>query len=316
MRETHYQRNQKDTIFRMLFREKENALDLYNALNKTAYTDVDKLEITTLENTVYMKFKNDVSFVFGFELMLYEHQSTVNPNMPLRDLIYVTDLLKGRISTDDLYKSSLIKLPVPRFVVFYNGTEPQPEEQTLRLSDAYEKRTGGPELELTVKVYNVNLGHNPELLEACSLLKEYAQYVERVRKYTAEGLTFAEAVEQAIDDCIRDGILADFLSKNRAEATAVCIYEYNEELHLKNVRNEGIQQGIQYGIEQGEEQKLIELICRKVKKGKTLPVIAEELEEEASDISPIYEAVLAGAPDYDCGKIYASLHAGPHNGSK
>ncbi|MCM1125840.1 MAG: hypothetical protein NC429_05155 [Lachnospiraceae bacterium] len=312
MRETHYQRNLKDTIFRMLFREKENALDLFNALNKTAYTDADKLEITTLENTVYMKFKNDVSFVFDFELMLYEHQSTVNPNMPLRDLVYVTDLLKGRIRTDDLYKSSLIKLPMPRFVVFYNGTDPQPEEQTLRLSDAYEKQTGEPELELTVKVYNVNLGHNPELLEACSLLKEYAQYVERVRRYTATGLTFAEAVEQAIDDCIRDGILADFLSKNRAEATAVCIYEYNEELHLENVRNEGIQQGIQqgilYGIEQGEEQKLIELICRKVEKGKTLPVIAEELEEETLDISPIYEAVLASAPDYDCEKIYAHLH--------
>ncbi|MDE7248381.1 MAG: hypothetical protein K2N82_00535 [Lachnospiraceae bacterium] len=88
-----------------------------------------------------MKFKNDVSFVFDFELMLYEHQSTVNPNMPLRDLIYVTDLLRGRISTDDLYRTSRIKLPVPRFVVFYNGTTPQPEEQILRLSDAYEKRT-------------------------------------------------------------------------------------------------------------------------------------------------------------------------------
>lgn len=142
MRETYYQLNQKDTIFRRLFMEKKNALDLYNAINKTAHTDVDKLEITTLEDSIYMKFKNDVSFVFDFELMLYEHQSTVNPNMPLRDLIYVTDLLRGRIKTDDLYRTSRIKLPVPRFVVFYNGTTPQPEEQILRLSDAYEKRTG------------------------------------------------------------------------------------------------------------------------------------------------------------------------------
>lgn len=232
---------------------------------------------------------------------MYEHQSTVNPNMPLRDLIYVTDLLRGRISTDDLYRTSRIKLPVPRFVVFYNGTAPQPEEQILRLSDAYEKRIGEPELELTVKVYNVNLGHNSELLESCSLLKEYAQYVEQVREYTAKGLPYAEAVEQTIDDCIRNGILADFLSKNRAEATAVCIYEYNEELHLKNVRMEGMQQG--------EEQKLIEQICRKVKKGKALPVIAEELEEEISVVSPIYNAVLESAPEYDCDKIYALLHS-------
>ncbi len=306
MRETYYQLNQKDTIFRRLFMEKKNALDLYNAINKTAHTDVDKLEITTLEDSIYMKFKNDVSFVFDFELMLYEHQSTVNPNMPLRDLIYVTDLLRGRISTDDLYRTSRIKLPVPRFVVFYNGTTPQPEEQILRLSDAYEKRTGEPELELTVKVYNVNLGHSSELLESCSLLKEYAQYVEQVREYTAKGLPFAEAVEQTIDDCIRNGILADFLSKNRAEATAVCIYEYNEELHLKNVRMEGMQQGMQ----QGEEQKLIELVCRKVRKGKALPVIAEELEEEISVVSPIYDAVLESAPEYDCGEIYARLHGG------
>lgn len=304
MRETSYQRNQKDTIFRRLFTEKKNALDLYNALNKTTHADAEELEITTLENTIYMKFKNDVSFVFDFELMLYEHQSTVNLNMPLRDLVYVTDLLKGRIRIDDLYRSSRIKLPTPRFVVFYNGAVPQPEERILRLSDSYEKKTDEPELELTVKVYNINLGHSPELLEACSLLKEYAQYVEQVREY-AKGLPPEKAVERAIEDCIRNGILADFLSRNRAEATAVCIYEYNEELHLKNVREEGIQQGLQ----QGEEQKLIEQICRKVRKGKGLEVIAEELEEEVSTIAPIYEVVLQSAPDYDTGKMYALLHS-------
>lgn len=304
MGETNYQRNQKDTIFRRLFTEKKNALDLYNALNKTAHTNAEELEITTLENTIYMKFKNDVSFVFDFELMLYEHQSTVNLNMPLRDLVYVTDLYKGMIRRDDLYQSGRIKLPVPGFVVFYNGAVPQPEERILRLSDSYEKKTDEPELELTVKVYNINLGHSPELLEACSLLKEYAQYVEQVREY-AKGLPPEKAVERAIEDCIRNGILADFLSRNRAEATAVCIYEYNEELHLKNVREEGIQQGLQ----QGEEQKLIDLICRKVRKGKALEVIAEELEEEVFVISPIYDAVLQSAPDYDSGKVYALLHS-------
>lgn len=180
----------------------------------------------------------------------------------------------------------------------------KPEERILRLSDSYEKKTDEPELELTVKVYNINLGHNSELLEACSLLKEYAQYVEQVREY-AKGLPPEKAVERAIEDCIRNGILADFLSRNRAEATAVCIYEYNEELHLRNVREEGIQQGLQ----QGEEQKLIELICRKVRKGKALEIIAEELEEELSTIAPIYEAVLQSAPDYDTGKMYALLHS-------
>ena len=130
MNEVTVQRNYKDSIFRMLFKDKENLLSLYNALNQTNYTDVSGLKITTLENAVYMNYKNDVSFVFDFELMLYEHQSTVNPNMPLRDLLYVTSILQKRISTENLYGSKQIIIPNPRFVVFYNGIDFQPERQT------------------------------------------------------------------------------------------------------------------------------------------------------------------------------------------
>ena len=138
MENTKVQRNYKDTMFRMVFKEKENLLSLYNALNKTAYTDVGDLEVTTLENAVYMNYKNDISFVFDFELMLYEHQSTVNSNMPLRDLLYVTRVLQGRVKNEDLYSSALIKIPAPRFVVFYNGTDTQPEQKVLTLSEAFE----------------------------------------------------------------------------------------------------------------------------------------------------------------------------------
>ncbi len=115
--QTNVQRNYKDTIFR----EKDNLLSLYNALNGTAYEETDNLEITTLENAVYMNYKNDISFVFDFELMLYEHQSTCNPNMPLRDLLYVSRVLQNRIKDENLYSKSLIKIPAPRFVVFYNA---------------------------------------------------------------------------------------------------------------------------------------------------------------------------------------------------
>ena len=237
MSETNRQRNYKDTIFRMLFREKENLLSLYNALNHTAYTNVNDLEITTLENAIYMNYKNDISFVFDFELMLYEHQSTVNPNMPLRDLIYVSRVIQSRIKDENLYGKSYIKIPAPKFVVFYNGTDFQPEQQILRLSDAYEKKQEAPELELTVTVYNINWGHNPVLLEACRLLKEYAQYVEQVRIFAREE-SFSEAVEHAVDYCIENGILLEFLSKNRAEAIAVCIFEYDEEKHMKQEQEE------------------------------------------------------------------------------
>ena len=135
MTETNVKRNYKDTVFRMLFQEKETLLSLYNAVNGTDYNNPEDLEITTLQDAVYMNYKNDVSFVFDFVLNLYEHQSTINPNMPLRDLIYVTKVLQGQIRDQYLYSSRQIKLPTPRFVVFYNGTEPQPQKQVLRLSD-------------------------------------------------------------------------------------------------------------------------------------------------------------------------------------
>ena len=270
MKEENVQRNYKDTVFRMLFKEKENLLSLYNAVNGTAYTDVGKLEITTLENAVYMNYKNDISFVFDFRLMIYEHQSTANPNMPLRDLIYVAKVLQGRIKDENLYSATLVKIPAPRFIVFYNGVDLQPERQTLRLSDAYEKEQEKPELELTVSVYNINIGHNTALLGACRLLKEYAQYVDRVRVLAKE-MPFPDAVESAVDYCIKNGILADFLSKNRAEAISVSIFEYDEEKHMKSEREEwrsiGRKEGIEEGIEKGQD-KLAKLLQKLINDGR------------------------------------------------
>ncbi len=251
--ETGIQRNYKDTVFRMIFREKENLLSLYNALNGTAYANVDDLEITTLENAVYMNYKNDISFVFDFDLLLYEHQSTCNPNMPLRDLLYVTRVLQNRIKDKNLYSKTLIKIPAPRFVVFYNGMDFQPEQQILYLSDAFEKKQDEPSLELAVSVYNINLGHNRKLMEACRLLKEYAQYVAQVRAY-AEMLPLAEAVEKAVDVCIKSNILADFLAKNRAEAITMSIFEYDEEKHMKSEREEWREIGREEGLIKGREE--------------------------------------------------------------
>lgn len=250
---TTVQRSYKDTVFRMLFREKENLLSLYNALNGTTYEKTEDLEITTLENAVYMNYKNDISFVFDFELLLYEHQSTCNPNMPLRDLLYVTRVLQNRIINKNLYSRSLVRIPAPRFIVFYNGTDLQPEKQILLLSDAFEKKQEPPALELTVVIYNINFGHNQELLESCHLLKEYAQYVAQVRTYAKEA-DFPKAVEQAVAYCIRNGILTDFLTKNRAEVIAVSIFEYDEEKHMKNEREEWREIGLKEGLAIGHEK--------------------------------------------------------------
>ena len=209
MNEAKIQRNYKDSFFRMLFKNKENLLSLYTALNETAYTDVSRLEITTLENAVYMNYKNDVSFVFDYELMIYEHQSTVNPNMLLWDLFYVADILQKKTYGKDLYGSRLIKLPSHRFVVFYNGTTDQPERKVFKLSDSYERKQDIPELELTVTMYNINYGCNKKIMDACRTLKDYAMYVERVRKYSRQ-MPLAQAVEKAVDKCIEEGILSDF----------------------------------------------------------------------------------------------------------
>lgn len=249
------QRNYKDTVFRRIFSEKESLLSLYNALGGTEYTDTDGLEITTLEAAVYMNYKNDVSFVLDWELMLYEHQSTANPNMPLRDLFYVSKVLQGITKDANLYGSELIAIPAPRFAVFYNGTDPRPERETLRLSSAYGKQpiAERPDLELSVTVYNINLGHNQELLGACPKLGEYAQYVQKVREY-AQRLPFPEAVEEAVGYCIRNGILSEFLSKNRAEAIEVSIFEYNEELHIRSEKELSYRQGHKEGAEQEKER--------------------------------------------------------------
>lgn len=235
-------RNYKDTLFRMLFDDKESLLGLYNAVNGTDYDNAEDLEISTLENAIYMNMKNDVSFVFDFSLNLYEHQSTVNPNMPLRDLFYVSSMLQKIVKKEDLYRLALVKIPTPRFIVFYNGTEEQPERREYRLSDAFQQETEKPELELAVTVLNINPGKNEKLLESCGLLKGYMQYVETVRGYLAE-TDIEEAVSLAVDECIAKGVLAEFLSKNKAEAIAVSIFEYDEEAHLKNLFEEGKAKG-------------------------------------------------------------------------
>ena len=241
-------RDYKDTVFRMLFSDRKELLALYNAVNDTSYTNPDDLEITTLENAIYMTVKNDVSCVLDMRLAIYEHQSTVNPNMPLRDLDYVTKCFGSYIVRRDIYLSKAVDLPNPKFIVFYNGSAPQPERREYRLSDLYHHREENPSLELVVIQLNLNQGYNEELKKKCPTLNQYMQYVDRVRKYQKE-MPLDEAVERAVNECIREGTLADFLLKNKAEVMSMSIYEYDEELHMKNVREEAYEEGRNAAIE-------------------------------------------------------------------
>lgn len=230
-----------------------------------------------------MNYKNDISFVFDFQLMLYEHQSSTNPNMPLRDLFYVARVLERRTKDQNLYSGTLVSIPAPKFVVFYNGTDYQPEKQVLKLSDAFEKKLDNPELELMVTVYNINPGNNLNLMKTCRVLGEYAEYVELVRKF-AKKISFSEAVEQAVDYCIRNGILEEFLSQNRAEAIAMSIFEYDEEKHLKSEREQAYRSGKDEGIAEGRKEGMKEGIKEGLRKGENrLAELLQILSAEGRD---------------------------------
>lgn len=235
-------RKYKDTIFRMLFSDKENLLSLYNTVNGTTYENPDELEIVTLENAIYMSMKNDLAFIIDTNLFLYEHQSTYNPNMPLRDLLYISAEYQKIVDHKSLYSSVLQKIPAPYFIVFYNGTEKEEDRWENSLSEAYENLSGEPKLELKVISLNINEGYNKELMEQCQILREYAQYVGKVRKYRKE-MELDEAVAHAVDECIREGILKDFLQKNRVEVLKVSIFEYDQEEEEKKLRKAEFEAG-------------------------------------------------------------------------
>ena len=254
MAELKVNRKYKDTVFRMLFSDKERLLELYNAVSGKNYNNADELEIVTLENAVYMGMKNDLAFLLNMNIYLYEHQSTVNPNMPLRDLFYITSEFSELVELKSLYSSALIKLPTPNFVVFYNGDIEIDDVSEYRLSDSYMTRVEEPALELRVTVLNVNHGKNVKLMEQCESLKEYAQYVALVRKYKQETGSLDDGVKLAIEHCINEGILEDFLRKNRSEVEMTSIFEYNKEEEDRKLYEAGVEQGMEKGIEQGIEK--------------------------------------------------------------
>ena len=249
-------RNYKDTVFRMLFSDRKNLLSLYNAVNQKHYTNPEDLEIVTLENAIYMGMKNDLAFIIDTNLYLYEHQSTYNPNMPLRDLFYISNEYQKLLDKKSLYSSSLQKIPAPNFIELYNGTDTLSDFSEHRLSSAFENLSGEPKLELIVTVLNINEGHNALLMEHCQTLKEYSQYVAKVRKYAA-GMPLDQAVEYAVDECIKENILADFLRKNRAEVISMSIFEYDKEEEEKKLRKAEYEAGVEAGEKSGIQKGVL-----------------------------------------------------------
>lgn len=307
----------KDRLFRLAFGTKKKLLELYNAVNNSHYTDPDELEITTMDDAVYMGMKNDTAFLLDDILNLYEHQSTFNPNMPVRGLFYLADLYRKFIEAKKLntYGSKLIKLPVPRYIIFYNGQTEEPDRLELKLSDAFQGSAREDAcLELKALLLNINLGHNKELMERCCTLREYAVFVSKVRQYLSQGRVLGEAVDCAAEECIHNGILSELLSTHRAEVRDLIWTEYNEQEHLamerKAAREEGWEEGWVEGKEEGKEEgknlTLINLIRKMTTKSISIEETADMLEADTTFVKRIYDIVNAH-PDWDNHRIYKEM---------
>ena len=245
----------KDRLFRLLFAEKKYGLELYNALNHTNYSDVEELEIRTLEDAIWMKMKNDVAYLIRDILSLYEHQSTMNPNLPVRGLLYFADMFRGILHGKHIYGTKLVTLPTPVYIVFYNGDQEIGEEKWLKLSDAFIHGNEQSKMELQVQVLNINYGHNTHLMERCPTLKEYAILVGKVKTYRGE-MNFGEAVKKAVDECIGEGILREILLTRRAEVMNSILTEYDEEQVLADIGQERYEEG----KAQGKAEAILELL--------------------------------------------------------
>ena len=246
-------RKYKDSVFRMLFNEKDKLIELYNAIFDTDYTEDDRVDITTIEDVIFKTMKNDISFIMdGKFVLLIEHQSSINNNMCLRDLLYADELIRRMIDPKDLYKEAPVKIPNPKFVVLYNGERYMPPFDEQKLSDNFLKEEPEYSLQLKLDVYNINIDAGSELLEKSPTLRQYSMFVERVRKYSKEKETLTERdMVEIMESCIKDGILPEFLSKYGREAVGMMFRELTQEEAMEMSRQDGYDLGIEQGRSEG-----------------------------------------------------------------
>ena len=294
----------KDRLFCFIFGREENkkwTLSLYNAVNETDYTDPDAVDITTMDDIIYMGMKNDVSFLINSELSLYEQQSTYNPNMPVRQLMYLGRQYDKYIkrTKQNMYGSKQMTLPVPKLVTFYNGAE-DIADKVLRLSDSFNEnnRPVESDVEATVHLYNIRLRADNGLARKCSPLAEYSWFIEEIRK-NRKNMELEQAVDRAIKDMPDDYDLKEFLIGHQSEVMGMCLTEYNEAETMQMFKEEG--------REEGREETLITLICKKLVKGKAVSTIADEVEEPEEYVSKICDIASKYLPNYDVKKIMAEL---------
>lgn len=269
------QREYKDRVFKAIFgRDTEESgrwrLELYNALNGTDYADPNELKLTTIENFIYITMKNDVSFLLDSQMNLYEQQSSFNPNMPLRGLLYFSQLYLAYLNERDvdIFGKTLVKIPTPRFMVFYNGGKEQPDVAKFRLSDAFIKpdagSEGGREFEWTATLVNINEGRNEALHKKCLSLYHYSSFVARIKRNLAAGMEKRAAVVEAVDFAVANNYLDGFFKRQKEDIIMFSMSEFDQEAYDRHRRREGYEEG----REEGAQQKAVEDAKRLLADGK------------------------------------------------
>ncbi len=306
----------KDRVFRMIFgyeKYKENLLELFNALNDTNYTNPDDLEINTLDDVFYMKMKNDVSCIIDNRIAVYEHQSTWSYNMPLRGFRYTAELYNKLIYEQDLdvYRRKMIKIPTPQYVVFYNGIERRAEKEILRLSDSFIMPCSEGEYEWTATVYNINDGHNKDLMNKCKILQEYATMVAKIREFRQKGCDLDMAIEEAIEYCLTHEVLKDFLLEHKSEVADMLRMEYDEARTMNHLKEDYYEEGVKDGKMRGEAigvmKAKVSLICRNLSAGITAEQIAEFMGEDISFVRKVCDAIGDNPSECDVDEVVRKL---------
>lgn len=271
----------KDCLYRFIFKEKDKLLSLYNALNNSNYEDINDLEVTTLEDVIYLSYKNDLSFLIYNDLFLVEHQSTVNPNMALRSFLYFARLYEGIVgkSENSIYGSTIFKIPTPKSFVLYNGNTEIPEITVLKLSDSFINEDKSNNYEWTTTVLNINKEYNQELLLKCRPLFEYMYFINLVKEYVNNGDSYEVAIDKAIEECIKNNIMSEMLKKHRAEVKSVCLTEFDQKKFEDTIRREskaeGLAEGYDIGQTKGEEKNRKEMIQSMYKNGLSVEDISK-----------------------------------------
>ncbi len=242
----------KDTVFTRYFSDEKKLRLLYNALEYTNYGEETKVNIITLEDILFMNQKNDICFTIDNKfILLLEHQSTINNNMPLRCLLYIAREYEKLIDKNIIYRSTLQKIPTPHFYVLYNGVRKYPKEKTLKLSDAFLVSQNTIELELYVKVININYEENHAILQQCQYLKEYSYFISVVRTYLKKGFELNKAIIKAVKICINENVMKEFLEKNSSEVINMLFTEFDMDTAIKIWKEEG--------KDEGKKEKQIEI---------------------------------------------------------